>query len=108
MSRTKTRAPGDLNTECSLVVHADRVASRWRGHHKHISKKMAIWNKVDSPVPSTRSSFEDLGVAGFLFGYVAFSRPLSVGARHLADANAYCSKPGKAISKPASIATTVW
>ncbi|KIL94129.1 hypothetical protein FAVG1_02691 [Fusarium avenaceum] len=80
----KTRAPGDLNTECSLVVHADHVASRWRSHHKHISKKMAIWNKVDSPVPSTRSSFEDLSVASFLFG-----------------------KPGKAISKPPSIATTV-
>jgi hypothetical protein len=70
MSSTKTRAPGDFNTECSLVVHAGHVASRWRGHHKHISGKMAIWNKVDSPVPSAKSSFKDLNVAGYLFGYV--------------------------------------
>jgi hypothetical protein len=45
---------------------------------------MAIWNKIDSPVPSAKSSFKDLSVAGYLFG-----------------------KPGKAPSKPPSIATTV-
>ncbi|KAH6954637.1 hypothetical protein DER45DRAFT_570791 [Fusarium avenaceum] len=80
----KTRAPGDLNTECSLVVHAGHVVSRWRSHHKHISKKMDIWNKVDSPVPSSESSVEDFSFVTKLFG-----------------------KPGKDPSKPPSIATTV-
>ncbi|KAM0233536.1 hypothetical protein ACHAP5_010412 [Fusarium lateritium] len=81
---TKDRAPGDFNTELSLVIHMEHIATRWRSHHKHMSGKMAIWNKVDSPLPSARSSVEDLGVAAYFFG-----------------------EPGMAPSKTCSTTTTV-
>jgi hypothetical protein len=53
------------------VIHLGHLAPRWRGHHKHISEKMAIWDKVASPVPSAKSSFEDIGMAAVkMVGYV--------------------------------------
>ncbi|KAM0279279.1 hypothetical protein ACHAO9_011781 [Fusarium lateritium] len=76
---TNDRAPGDFDTELSLVIHAGHVATRWRGHHNHISGKMAIWDKVDSPAPTAKSSLEDIGVTAVSTGEpeIAPSKPCS-------------------------------
>ncbi|KAM0354929.1 hypothetical protein ACHAPU_000768 [Fusarium lateritium] len=83
--KTTSRVPGSFQTEISLIDVAGDVARKWRRHHKHISKKMAIWEKVDSPASSINSSSETIADA-------RFGRP----------------PPAGAPSTPCSIATTAW
>ncbi|KAF5667241.1 hypothetical protein FHETE_5944 [Fusarium heterosporum] len=85
--KTKSRVPGSFDTEISLLEIAGEVSKKWIGHHKHISKKMAIWDKVNSPVPSTNVSSETIAVAPS-----GTSRP----------------PPTVAPSPPCSVATIVW